>query len=78
MKNLQDLLDKLSDEKKDLKDIWVRDLEDLTQLQLGELKGRILAYEYICDEIRGVLKSHECEFSYKGCLICGETACEDG
>ncbi len=78
MKNLQDLRDKLHNEIEYLKDELVDNLEELTPFKIGKYKGRIRALEWVCDELRGALKHHECEFSDKVCLMCGETACEDG
>ncbi len=74
MKTLQDLREKLYDELEDVKDRLIDNLGELTPFEQGEYRGRIIALEGVCDEIRGALKYHACEFSDTSCLICGETA----
>ena len=72
MKTLQDLRDKLYDDINDLKDDLIDKLEELTPFQQGVIKGRIDALDCVVSDIRGVLKYHDCEFSDKACLMCGE------
>jgi hypothetical protein len=72
VKTLKDIQQYCYECKESMVDALIENLEESTPFENGLRQGYILAYEDIADEIRDVLKYHECVFVDSKCVMCGE------
>jgi hypothetical protein len=52
----------------------LNEFEDMCTAKLHHMNGQLSVYRGLVEEIRSVLKHHECEYLNDRCVLCGETA----